>query len=92
MGEKVQYKLAIETYAHALLHSICLISWEEQGAGSKALTSAPEDGWDSPTTPFSASALHVRVCVCVFEKMRLKEWNSTHCLLKWGRVLGMRSK
>ena len=27
------------------------------------------------------------MCVCMFEKVRLKEWNSTHSLLKWGRVL-----
>lgn len=34
--------------------------------GSKPLTSAPEDGWDSPTTPFCTSVLHVRVCsMCV---------------------------
>lgn len=28
----------------------------------KTLTSAPEDGWDCPTTPYSTSALRVFVC------------------------------
>lgn len=55
----------------------------------KTLTSAPEDGWDCPATPFSTSALRVCACVC---KVRLKEWNSIHCLLKWGRVLGTKTK